>query len=762
MARRKKRKKQTQRGTGVNPRALQIIQRKLGGRRPDRAKVFRALLQEARRVLVRSDYETALELAEQVEQLAKSEDERQVCDLLLAEVYFERASTYTGQARLDDLELAVLLKPQEPLYRVHLARALEQDNKVDQALEHYHAASQVSGDSKIGYLWCVSALKAGRPLPAVDLSPAERNTLDIVQHLVSDNPESAQLTEPVLGGSLPLWRALAQMLTDEETAPVDGLETAASLLDGTGAAGTAYYYLGVAALRAGDLDTAGQALARAQETGHTSPGLQENLSCLSRAQAIQQAKAGNWRSVIDVSEPVLREVNAYPEPSRRDRVLAETVSLAHFHLGYDAAQAGDWATATHHWRQAKHYAGNRYLAQNLALAHEQQEDWESAAEAWRDMVRRRPRKENHPDYLDDNQVAGLWRHTAECYRRAKNPAEAITCLQNGLKYAPDDIEMRRELSEALIANEQVDAAENELSRILERDPENIRALVRLGQLYLENRWWRRGDNAVEMLKRALELDPDHEDARDVLGDHYIQQGNRYMGWGVYGQAAEQFRKGLEHLPDYPMLYAYLGVAERLQGNDEAAREHLLWAHELEPDRARTAGFVLHELLHMDAEEDVERLLPEIREMPALLPGFWINQGERVLECELETAWADQFFEEALALVGKPWVSETRAEVLVDIVEELFGCGEGTSDLGRRYRKRIEQEVPRSGAKEYIDSLMAAFEEHNWHKAERLLGKARHKARKAGEKGLTVKIDLVEEHIFASPPNLYDFLDQLFG
>lgn len=755
MARRKKRKKKIQRGPGISPQALQIVQRKFGGRRPDPAKVFRALLGEARRMLEKSDYQVALELAEQAEQLARSEDERQACDSLMAEAYYKRASNRAGQACLDDLELAVLLAPEKPLYRLHLARALEQESQVDEALAQYQAASEISEDSTAGYLWSVAALETGQPLPDVELAPAEQNTLGTVQHLLFDDPESVRPTEPVLDGSRPLWRTLAQMLADEEAAPVEDLKTVTAVLNGTQAAGIVHYLLGAAALRAGDLDTARRALADAQQAGYTSPWLEENLSYLSRSQAIQRAEAGDWQDVIDVGESILREVD--------DRILAETVSLAHFHLGYDAAEAGDWATATRHWQQAERHASNRYLAQNLALAREQQEDWAGAAEAWRDMVRRRPRKADHPDYLDDNQVAGLWRHAAECYMRASNLAEAITCLQNGLKYAPDDIEIRRELSAALMANEQLDAAENELNRILERDPENVKALVRLGQLYHQaDGWWGYQDKAVEMLERALELDPDHEEAREILADHYIDQGSQYLDWGMYNQAAEQFRQGLESLPDYAFLYAHLGAAERLQGDEEAAREHLLLAYELEPDRPRTVGFVLHELLHMDDEEDVERMLFEIRARPGLLPGFWINQGEQVLKCELGTAWADRFFEEALALVGQPWVSETRAEVLVDIVMELSGVGEGRSDLGRRYRKRIDREVPKSGAKEFLGSITAAFEEHNWDKAERLLGKARHKARKAGEEGLTTKIDMLEEYIFAGPSTMYNILDELFG
>ncbi|MBS1251422.1 MAG: Beta-barrel assembly-enhancing protease [Anaerolineales bacterium] len=750
MTKRKKRKKQARGGAGIPPHALQIIQRKFGGRRPDRAKVFSILLQEACRSLEKSQYDVALELVDQAEKLARSDQEAQRCDSLSAEIFYERGSDpeYTDQASLDDLEFAVLLAPQKTRYRLQFARALIRDGQLDSAIHQYETASKDSAETPARFLWAVTALKADQSLPSVELTPAEQNTLDAVQNLLTGHAKSNQLAEPVLDSSQPLWEALLEMQADVEAAPIESMESALSAWNGTQAPGAARYYLGVSALRAGDLDTAWQALADAQEVGYTPPWLNDNFSYLSRAQAIQRAATEDWQGVIDVGEPALQEID--------DRILAETVSLAYFHLGYEAARTDDWETAADRWRQAEGYDSNRYLAQNLALAREQREDWKGAAEAWRDVIRRRPRKDDHPDYLDDNQVAGVWHHTAECYQRANIPSEAITCHQNALKYTPDDLEIRHELSIALIANSQFEAAENELNRILERDADDVKALVRLGQLYRNDEWrsWRYGDRAVQALDRVLELDPKHEEAREALADYFIEQGTRHMDWGRYSLAAEQFRQGLEHLPDYAWLHARLGVAERRQGNEEQAREHFWTAYELEPDRASVAGYVLHEFLHMD-ETEAERLLPRIQSsLTHVLPRFWVDQGERALGCELGTVWVEAFFEEALALAGEPWVSETRAEILVDIIMTLHGADEGRTELERKYRERIEREAPNSGAKELIDSLVAVLERGNFDKADRLLGKARHKARKAGESGLLAKIEAFKELIFAGPLGLF--------
>lgn len=53
-------------------------------------------------------------------------------------------------------------------------------------------------------------------------------------------------------------------------------------------------------------------------------------------------------------------------------------------------------------------------------------------------------------------------------------------------------------------------------------PENTEYLFRLGRLYSWTKHW---PKAEEHLKRCLELDPDHGDARLALGYLYLWKGN---------------------------------------------------------------------------------------------------------------------------------------------------------------------------------------------------------------------------------------------
>ena len=75
----------------------------------------------------------------------------------------------------------------------------------------------------------------------------------------------------------------------------------------------------------------------------------------------------------------------------------------------EAATSGDWTRALDLWEQARELVGAtsgmgspRPLLHNLALANERLKHWSEAAEAWRAMLRTRPRAATgQGDYTDE-------------------------------------------------------------------------------------------------------------------------------------------------------------------------------------------------------------------------------------------------------------------------------------------------------------------------------------------------------------------------
>lgn len=706
-------------------------------------------------MLRRGNTAAAIRLASQVLRAADTPALTEAARQMLAEAHF-RAAVHSPalDQRLNHLDEALRHTPEAPRLHFHRAVTLWHLNSLAEAVREFDATAAREPDRPgLAYLRQLARLASGQPWQFDGLAPAEANTLRVVQGLLQREPPE-YLQKSLLGRSSELWQALIQMRNDPTAAPTDLLQTAAEKAGGESIKRFARYYRGVAAMRRGDnLELARASWMGAQTAGLATRWLDQNLSSLLREQALELAQKGRWSEVATLAGRVPDTVE--------DRILAETIGLAHFHLGYKAAQTGQWTTAAKHWRQAEQYISSRHLAQNLALAEEALENWVGAAQAWRDMVRRRPRKETHPDYLSDSQVAALWAHAAECYERANLPDEVVACLKNALKYASDDTELRLKLVDALAADGRLEATENELERILELDPTNVKALLHLGALYDES--W--GRDPMPIWRRVLAVEPQNKEAREALARNYIEnvRPDSNRGWVAFlryptpRDKIKLLEQGLQELPEHPRLLLELGTLYREAKKNASARDALLRASRAAPNDVSIMGMVLHELLHVDAEDEARETLSQVRQFPGLPPGFWLDQGRMILDCELDQTWAVRCFDEALALVEQPYVEDTRASMLASIFETAHAAG--ATDLAQQYEEQIRHEVPKSGAVEYVEAFRVYHEQHDKKKALRLLEKAKQAARKAGDESLLELAETVEMTLSGTGMDLLRLLEQ---
>jgi tetratricopeptide (TPR) repeat protein len=692
-----------------------------------------ARLREAADNVHSGNFDKALTLAQLVLTRDHDETTQRRAKQIVAEAHFRAAAATVDPAeRLHHLDAAIAQTPDDARLHYHRAFALSRLGQMSAASAALDTVAKLDPQREnLEYLRATLRIGAGET-PAVDgLSADAANTVRLVATMVNGAKPPALQTALQEAPSQPiqphLWRALAQMQADTAAAPLELLENA--LADSAeGVRPLVHYYWGVAAMRQKDAEGAHEAWRQAAQQVHT-PWLLENVSGAARARLSQWGQEGRWQAVIDAYQKS-------PAAVEQDAVLGEVLGIAHVHLGFDAAQQGDWPTAARHWRRASDYIGSRHLAQNLALAEEALDQWTAAAEAWRAMVRRRPRKETHPDYLTDAQVAAIWGHAADCYVHDENIAESITCLKNAIKYDEKNVELRTKLVANLVYEGSVDAAENELQRILTIDADYIPALMQLGVLY-SGRWDRK---PMPIWRRVLKLDPQHREARDALAQAYIEEAHRGSPQSYFlppGKATaftiKTLQKGLEELPGHPALLLELGHAYGDNHKEADARAVLRQAWESAPNDVNVVGTAMHELLHVGGAEIVTELLPRARQISGLRPAFWLDQGARVLSCELDETWAVHFWDEALERAQAEGHSETKAYTLVQIFE-LAQIHEA-DHLAEQYAQRIRQEVPHSGAVEYIDAFAAANQGGNRSQALRLIRKSQRVARKAGESGL---------------------------
>jgi tetratricopeptide (TPR) repeat protein len=93
--------------------------------------------------------------------------------------------------------------------------------------------------------------------------------------------------------------------------------------------------------------------------------------------------------------------------------------------------------------------------------------------------------------------------------------DAVRALRRALVSKPDHVEARLLLGTALLALERYDEVRAEMLALSRKVPKDARAHRLLGEAFLRGG---KLDKAVEALRRALELDPDDEPARELLAE----------------------------------------------------------------------------------------------------------------------------------------------------------------------------------------------------------------------------------------------------
>jgi len=112
---------------------------------------------------------------------------------------------------------------------------------------------------------------------------------------------------------------------------------------------------------------------------------------------------------------------------------------------------------------------------------------------------------------------------------------------------------------------------------------------------------RKYEEAMELYRRALELDPGNAEAHTNLGALY----NR---WGRYKEAYAELAAALQRDPDHGRAHYHLAIACRELGDLKAARDHF-WAVRLDPAYNAQAFYFLGEMALAEGEaEGAEELL----------------------------------------------------------------------------------------------------------------------------------------------------------
>ncbi|GAC1354611.1 MAG: hypothetical protein NVSMB42_12480 [Herpetosiphon sp.] len=548
----------------------------------------------------------------------------------LAEAYFRRALSqgirHDAQA---DLRQACTLAPTDLRYRYHLGLALHHGGDVQGAIVQYRSVLEQQLDWPGAALVLVLALLELDP--QMNLATVPESTAAIRATLLP--------VQMVLHGAIPpqhgdapfdrLWRGLG-LVQHKDPAAVMVLDDRRPLATAEGTA-VRRYYKGVAAAQVQDLDGALQAWRNVTDAHFPRPWLRDNLAAVVSHHITSLVAEGQEQraSVLALGSVALAVGNL---------ALGEVLIPVLDHAAHQAAHAGDWATAISLWEGVRLVMSGtsglgspRPVWQNLALAYERQEQWMPAAAAWRGMLRSRPRKvtarEVAPGEMTDAQWAWVRRRVIECYKRAGAPGEAVALFRQAVKAEPNDLETRLQLVDALLANDQEQAALNEVQRILTIDPGHVDAQMRMASLHAA-----RGElgAALQVARSLFQQHPERDDLRSFLVLLLLEQGSEFHSWRDYGAATKLFAEGQELAPDnyqFPLNLARVLLDQR---KIKEARPLLDRTLELAADQPQAYIFVIDCWAVANQEDEARRVLARAEAAIPLTADIYLGLGMSIL------------------------------------------------------------------------------------------------------------------------------------
>ncbi len=564
----------------------------------------------------------------------------------LAEAFFRRAITHHSiEARVSGLEYALRLAPGETRYQYHLGLARHLAGDLAAAIRHYHVVLDADRDwPGAAMVLAVASLEqdAHTDLAALPGStPAVRAALAPVQVLLQGDI-------PAPAGDSPLdrlWQGLGRLRAGESVAGdilADGRPLPSAAADAV-----RHYYLGVAAAQAGDPRRALEAWQHPSVTRLDRPWLRDNLVAVLLQRLAEQLASDDTAGAAVTAQQALPFAGG-------STALAEAIVVASDRAAHAAATGGDWEQAVALWETARDAVSSvpglgspRPLLHNLALAYEAQERWLEAAEAWRAMLRTRPRRRDtragdepaatRPAAssstqieMSDAQWAWVRRRVVESYKRAGAPGEAVAVFRQALKADPGDLETRLQLAEALLANDQAQAASNELQRILQIDPRHVEAQLRLASLHIEQSEWQA---AEQYIRRVLAQQPAHAEAQRYLVRLLLAHGTALHEAGQLAAARRRFEEGQQTAPDdyrFPLNLARITVDQRKSGQIRPLLERAL---ELGADQPAAYISIIDCWAAADQLAEARAVLARAEAELTLAPDFYLELGTSLLAHE---------------------------------------------------------------------------------------------------------------------------------
>lgn len=257
----------------------------------------------------------------------------------------------------------------------------------------------------------------------------------------------------------------------------------------------------------------------------------------------------------------------------------------------------------------------------------------------------------------------------------KGQLEAATIqFLNALKADGKYLPARLALAETYEKLGEYQAAIVELRRVIEDDPNNAEAKLRLGRYYLAagTRDSKNFDEARKLAEEVLENDPDNVQA-------LLLRGNSYAGLQEFDRSVESFQQALQTDPDNLDAYLNLGASRFGQQDPVAAEKAFRDAIEKHPDSAKAYLGLGNFYLYSKRPDDAEKSFRKAFELEPSNSAALLSLV-RLYLLNREPEKADATFDQAIASAKDPlplqllragyFLSQHRTDEALDLLHTL--------------------------------------------------------------------------------------------
>lgn len=568
--------------------------------------------EQGRRAFARGDLDSAIAHWTKALQARSSARLEQA----LAEAHFRRACLNRKRpsaAILDDLQTASTLVPGDPRYSFHTGLLQHQLGNLQEAIKAYRESlrHESSGYDRPAYHLCLALAESGQDVygdPAWKLLTAEQQN-----RLLPPNRFLINAVEALERNDYPAAETALQRTVDFD-------------------AGFSHYYLGVLAWRRGERDKALDHWLAAQKAGFMSRALRHNLAVAYTVQAVGQADSPDLESTLRAA---LKLESASP-------LLQALQQRAEFLAGNRAAEAGNWQAALAHWQKVRQqYVRQetrvpRELAANMANAYEHLQRWTEAAETWRELLRRRPRRGENAWPVQ--YVVQLWRHIDTLYARAGHFDKSAETLRYAIRAQSDDLTLNLALVKRYMENQNWRSAKTAVLRVLEAAPRHPDAMALYAQIVDAD-----GDldQMIEAWEWVLPTHHKHQ-AEQRLLKLYVERGQFYQSIEDDEAAAADFEKALRLAPADARLRATYGALLVRSARERACQEF----ERVDLAVSEAALTIIKAWYQLGDREEAARWLQRANSAKGLRPTLYVELGAAIFESHKGPAI--KYFEQALS------------------------------------------------------------------------------------------------------------------